>query len=84
MRSGAQPKPLRGAVEAALQITGLVELVEQMEGDHPVGLVGKIGADLFDQVLAEGARPACGLVNPGRVSGNQSPLRLRQDASPAI
>ena len=40
-----------------------------MEGDDPVSLVGKIGADLFDQVLAEGARPACGLVNPGRFSG---------------
>jgi len=62
-------KPLRGALEPALQIAGLIELVEQMEGDDPVGLIGKIGADLLDQVLAEGAGGARGLVDPGQFAG---------------
>src|SRR6266496_1037156 len=56
------------AVEVPPQITRLVQLVEQVEGDYPVGLIGKVGADLLDQMLAQGARPRRGLVDPGQIA----------------
>ena len=65
---GGATEPLGRAVEVAPQITALVQLIEQVEGDHPVGLIGQVGADLLDQMLAQGAWSRRGLVDPGHIA----------------
>ena len=47
-----------GRVGIDAQIARLVEVIEQMRGDHPVDRIAEIGADLLVQVLAQAARTA--------------------------
>ncbi len=62
-------EPLGGAVKPALQIARLVQLVQQMKGNHPVRLLGQIGTDLFNEVLAQGARTCRSLIDPRQIAG---------------
>ena len=71
-------------VEIDAQIAGLVELIEQMRGDHPIGRVAKIGADLLDQMLAQACaaapRPARWPVRCRRRGRTRPRLRHRSRA----
>ncbi len=42
-----------------------------MQRDQLIGLVGEIGSNLFDNVLAQGARPCRRLLEPGAVVGDE-------------
>jgi len=52
---------LRRAVEPGAQVTRLVDQIEKVKRDDPVTRVVEIGADLLQQVLAQGARAGCRL-----------------------
>jgi hypothetical protein len=45
-----------------------------MKGDDPVGLIRQIGADLFDEMLAQGARTCRSLIDPGQIAGVARPI----------
>ena len=57
-----------------MQIAGLIQLIEQVQRNHPIGLIGQISADLLDQVLAQGARPRRGLLNARQVVCGPRPV----------
>ncbi len=57
----------RYAVERTPEITVLIEQVEQVQRNQLVTLVGKIGSDLLQHVLAQSARPRRGLFDPRAV-----------------
>ena len=52
-------------VEAGAKITILVEHIEKMERNDSIALVGKVGPNLLQQMLTQGAQPGCGLLEPG-------------------
>ena len=45
-----------------------------MERDQLIGLVGEVGSDLLENVLAQGARPRCSVLEPRTVVGDQRPV----------
>ena len=66
-RSRAEPRPRRARrADSRLRRAGRAG-----ERDHPVGLARQIGADLLDQMLAQGARPSRGLLEAGAVLAAQ-------------
>ncbi len=70
-------EPFGRAVEPATQIADLVELIEQVEGDHPVSGVAQVGADLRDQMFAERARTGGGLFDAGYVFAGETAVARR-------
>src|SRR6202030_4774316 len=61
---------LRRAVEPGAQVTRLVDQIEKVQSNDPVARVAEISPDLLQQVLAQGARAGCRLVDvePGSVT----------------
>ena len=55
----------RHPVETGANITILVKQIEKMQRDDSVVLVAKVGPDLLEQMLAQGAQSGRGLVEAG-------------------
>ena len=55
----------RHLVETSAKIAILIEQIEKVQRDNSVALVTKVGPDLLEQILAQGAQPGRGLVEPG-------------------
>src|SRR6202030_1662805 len=57
------PEELRRAVEPGAQVTRLIDQIEKVKRNDPVAWIVEIGPDLLQQVLAQGARAGCRLVD---------------------